>query len=140
MSPLKPWLAFADQLQLLQARGLEVNNRAAALDYLERLRSLNFIRNISANHSRLWNINVVERAPVPAHWSAQLDNARPFLYFCLMRQLLGVICPRSTWGQRVTDLLEKEFPNTGSARLTLQDFGALEGWANAPPWKQERKK
>ena len=37
MKPLKPWLAFADQLQLLQARGLEVNNRAAALDYLERL-------------------------------------------------------------------------------------------------------
>ena len=104
------------------------------------LRSLNFIRNVSAHHSRLWNINVVERAPVPAHWSAALDNARPFFYFCLMRQLLGVICPRSTWGQRVTDLLEKEFPNTPSAQLTLQDFGALEGWANALPWKQERKK
>ena len=37
-------------------------------------------------------------------------------------------------------LLEKEFPNTPSAQLTLQDFGALEGWANALPWKQERKK
>ena len=42
------------------------------------LRSLNFIRNVSAHHSRLWNINVVERAPVPAHWPAKLDNARPF--------------------------------------------------------------
>ena len=36
--------------------------------------------------------------------------------------------------------LEKEFPNTTSAQLTLEDFGALEGWANALPWKQERKK
>ena len=83
---------------------------------------------------------MVERAAVPAHWPPELDNARPFFYFCLMRQLLGVICPRSTWGQRVTDLLEKEFPNSPSAQLTLQDFGALEGWANALPWKQERKK
>ena len=35
--PLKPWLAFASQLNMLQARGLEFEDRAAALDYLERL-------------------------------------------------------------------------------------------------------
>lgn len=37
MKPLKPWLSFADQLQQLQDRGLQVDNPAAALDYLERL-------------------------------------------------------------------------------------------------------
>ena len=37
MKPLKPWLAFTEQLDVLQARGLEVEDRAAALDYLERL-------------------------------------------------------------------------------------------------------
>src|SRR5574344_342268 len=37
MKPLKPWLAFTEQLDVLQARGLEVENRAAALDYLNRL-------------------------------------------------------------------------------------------------------
>lgn len=98
------------------------------------LRSLNFIRNVSAHHSRLWNINVVERSAVPAHWPVGLDNARPFFYFCLMRQLLRVICPRSTWGQRVADLLEKEFPHTDGTRLSLTDMGAFAGWADAVPW------
>lgn len=68
----------------------------------------------------------------------RLKTALPHFYFCLMRQLLGVICPRSTWGQRVADLLEKEFPNSRSARVSLQDFGAVDGWADALPWKQER--
>ena len=100
------------------------------------LRSLNFIRNVSAHHSRLWNINVVERATVPANWPPQLDNARPFFYFCLMRQLLQVICPRSTWGQRVADLLKEGFAQADNARLSLQDLGVFEGWADAMPWTQ----
>lgn len=135
LSKLFAGMQHADQEQIASLYGAPSGQAFA-----QWLRSLNFIRNVSAHHSRLWNINVVERAPVPAHWPAKLDNARPFFYFCLMRQLLGVICPRSTWALRVTDLLEKEFPNTTSAQLTLQDFGALEGWANALPWKQERKK
>lgn len=36
MKPLKPWRSFADQLQQLQDRGLQVDSLAAALDYLER--------------------------------------------------------------------------------------------------------
>ena len=37
LQPLKPWRSFADQLQQLQTRGLQVDNTASALDYLERL-------------------------------------------------------------------------------------------------------
>ena len=107
-------------------------------DFAKWLRSLNFIRNVSAHHSRLWNLNVVERAAVPAHWPTALDNARPFFYFCLMRQLLGVICPRSSWWQRVADLLKHEFPHANNAGLSLRDLGAFEGWADAAPWKDER--
>lgn len=33
VKPFKPWLSFADQLQRLQERGLQVDNPAAALDY-----------------------------------------------------------------------------------------------------------
>lgn len=99
------------------------------------LRSLNFIRNVSAHHSRLWNINVVERAAVPSDWPATLDNARPFFYFCLMRQLLGVICPHSTWGQRLTELLEDGFPNTPNGAWSLDDLGVVPGWSQARPWK-----
>lgn len=104
------------------------------------LRSLNFIRNVSAHHSRLWNLNVVERAAVPADWPAALDNARPFFYFCLMQQLLGVICPNSTWGKRLADLLERDFPHTQNGLLSLDDFGAFAGWAEAKPWKRQTDK
>ncbi len=98
------------------------------------LRSLNFIRNVSAHHSRLWNLNVVERSSVPAGWPAALDNARPFFYFCLMQQLLNVICPNSTWGQRVKELLEG-FPSTTNGVLSLDDLGVVAGWSEAKPWK-----
>lgn len=37
MKPFKPWRSFEAQLQQLQGRGLQVDQPAAALDYLERL-------------------------------------------------------------------------------------------------------
>jgi abortive infection bacteriophage resistance protein len=37
LRPLKRWLSITDQLELLQARGLHVDDRVAAMDYLERL-------------------------------------------------------------------------------------------------------
>jgi len=37
VEPLKPWRSFADQLQQLQNRGLQVDNPSAALDYLRRV-------------------------------------------------------------------------------------------------------
>lgn len=37
MKPLKPWLSPTDQLQLLQERGMRVDNPEAALNYLNRL-------------------------------------------------------------------------------------------------------
>lgn len=100
------------------------------------LRSLNFIRNVSAHHSRLWNINVVERSAVPADWPARLDNARPFFYLSLMQQLLNVICPNSTWGQRVTTLLESEFPKFPHGLLSIKEMGVVADWAESAPWKK----
>lgn len=37
MKPLKPWMAFDDQLKQLQRRGLQVEDEAAARSYLKRL-------------------------------------------------------------------------------------------------------
>ena len=37
MKPLKPWLSFSDQLEQLRERGLQVEDRTAALGYLKRL-------------------------------------------------------------------------------------------------------
>ena len=73
LSKLFAGMQHADQEQIAALYGAPSGQAFA-----QWLRSLNFIRNVSAHHSRLWNINVVERAPVPAHWPAKLDNARPF--------------------------------------------------------------
>ena len=98
------------------------------------LRSLNFIRNVSAHHSRLWNINMLELSPVPSDWPAELNRARAFFYFSLMQHLLGVICPNSTWGERVKRLLREEFPMPGNEAWSLADFGVFEQWETWPLW------
>src|SRR5450830_921782 len=41
------------------------------LAFAQWLRSLNFIRNVSAHHGRLWHINVLEVSAVPAAWPGQ---------------------------------------------------------------------
>ncbi|MCV2217666.1 Abi family protein [Thauera sp. Sel9] len=100
------------------------------------LRSLNFIRNVSAHHSRLWNINVLDYSPLPLGWPTQLNSARPFVYFCLMQKLLEVICPNSCWGQRFKDLLENEFPAMANQQISLAEFGAFSGWEKWVLWPQ----
>lgn len=95
------------------------------------LRSLNFIRNVSAHHSRLWNVNVLELSPVPDDWPRELRRNRPFFYFCLMQRLLRVICPNSSWGRRLVSLLRTEFP----AAFSLTEFGVFPGWEDWPLWE-----
>lgn len=90
------------------------------------LRSLNFIRNVSAHHSRLWNINVLELSPRPNEWPA-MKNTRPFMYFAMMAQLLAVICPNSSWSSRLVELL-RSYPAPANGALKLEDFGVCDKW------------
>lgn len=127
LSRLFSGMQHADQQTIAALYGVQ-DGRAFA----QWLRSLNFIRNVSAHHSRMWNINVLELSVVPADWAPELNQARPFFYFCLMQHLLRVICPRSRWGQRFAHLLNNEFP----AAFSLREFGAVYGWEAWPLWQQ----
>ncbi len=98
------------------------------------LRSLNYIRNVSAHHSRLWNVNIVERSSIPDGWSANLNNERPFFYFCLMQNLLNVICPNSNWGVRFQKLLEIDFPTIKNKSVSVRDLGVIDGWKEWDLW------
>lgn len=100
------------------------------------LRSLNFIRNVAAHHSGLWNINVLELSPVPTAWSPALRKERPFFYFCLMQHLMRQICPNSTWSQRLRTLLCDEFPRDVGTAFSLDDFGLVEDWQAWTLWQQ----
>lgn len=108
------------------------------------LRSLNYLRNVCAHHSRLWNRNVVDqpKLPTPGEVPA-LDGfwgddkaglrARPFLLLCICQHLMTVINPTSTWGQRLKALLSIGFPDLRHVGLTLHGMGVDEGW-EARPW------
>ncbi len=91
------------------------------------LRSLNFIRNAAAHHGRLWNCAIIERAKIPQSHTefGLLDKTRPFLYFCVMKHLLNVISPRSSWGDRFISHLES-FPKPENGGVSLRDMGVSE--------------
>lgn len=114
------------------ARKYGANNGKAFAGWL---RSLNFIRNVSAHHSRLWNINILERAALiqdDDNWK-NLNNARAFYYFCIMKKLMDIICPNSSWGDRFAELLES-FPEVSSKSVSMADFGLIEEWKDWDLW------
>ncbi|OSI35510.1 Abi family protein [Neisseria dumasiana] len=100
------------------------------------LRSLNEIRNIAAHHDRLWNIRIVQQAaPISAdeYWK-KLDNYRPFFYFCIMQQMMKILCPNSKWADRFDEVL-CEFPE-GAANISLTAFGLPENYREWDLWKK----
>jgi abortive infection bacteriophage resistance protein len=131
MSKLFSGMKPEDQMAIARKYGA-VNGKAFA----GWLRSLNFLRNVSAHHSRLWNINILERSQLPKdekYWQ-NLNNARPFFYFCILQKLMKVICPNSTWSIRFTELLG-EFPDVESKSTSLKDFGLIDDWETWDLWK-----
>lgn len=100
------------------------------------LRSLNYLRNVCAHHSRLWNRNIVDQPKLPAAavlpWVAQFEGnthatARCYLLICMLRHLLGVINPTSTWPQRMKVHMQS-FPNLDHVGLNRLGMGAADGW------------
>ena len=120
MSRLYAGMTYSDKATIAQK--YEVSGKQ-----LEQwLRSLNFIRNVSAHHSRLWNANILEQsAPIilDEKWTA-LANHKPFFYFCIMQHMLNIICPNSQWNKRFKVLL-KEFPTVPNNTVNITDFGLV---------------
>lgn len=131
LSRLYAGLKQQDKLKIEAQFGLNEGKHLQAW-----LRGLNFIRNTSAHHSRLWNCNVLERAYIPSNklQLARLKNSRPFLYFCIIQTMMQVICPNSTWGQRFITLMDN-FPQVDNKIIEIKDMGIVEGWKEWQIWK-----
>jgi abortive infection bacteriophage resistance protein len=129
LSKLFAGMQYADQ-QLIAVKYGAKDGRSFA----QWLRSLNYIRNISAHHSRLWNVNIVEIASTPSSWTNELNNKRPFFYFCIIQTLLKVICPNSSWGERFKNVLKMDFPRLTNKAVSLNDFGIIENWEEWSLW------
>lgn len=105
------------------------------------LRSLNYLRNVCAHHSRLWNRNIVEQPKLPdtseLAWINVFENdqharSRCFLQLCMIKHLMGLIHPNSEWSERLEKHL-KDFPDLSHLGLNLYGMGASENWEEI--WK-----
>lgn len=89
------------------------------------LHAFNIIRNISAHHSRLWNRDITIKASLKGlgdeEWKI-LPVGRSFVYFCLMKRMLDIICPESQWGERFLSLLA-DFPSVENSAISLEQMG-----------------
>lgn len=111
------------------------------------LRALNYLRNVCAHHSRLWNRNVVEKPKLPnsqvAPWVTPfIENdrlrSRPFLLFCITQHLMKGINPHSTWGARLSNLMLTELPDMSAMGLDLNSMGITNNWTDL--FSQETEK
>lgn len=102
------------------------------------LRSLNYLRNLAAHHSRLWNRNIIDQPSLPKdtgiiHWCDDFIGkqdliARPFLLLAITRHLIKVVCPNTQWHQRAKEHIEA-FPQLQSSKKrTISDMGVIDGW------------
>jgi abortive infection bacteriophage resistance protein len=105
------------------------------------LRTLNYVRNVVAHHSRLWNRNLIDQpklaksGAMPA-FDIFIRNthmtSRVYVVLCILAHYMKIICPRSTWQIRVMELIHS-FPD--SNYMNIQDMGFPAEWEQQVFWK-----
>lgn len=108
--------------------------------YLEGfLEHLTYLRNICAHHGRLWNKHLVKKMPLPRGKPAGLRENMYFdqqnksehkLYnsLVMVQHLMTIVSPKSSWGQRLSDLIEHYAVN-------ITAMGFPNDWQSRPIWK-----
>ncbi|NEX60196.1 Abi family protein [Noviherbaspirillum galbum] len=105
------------------------------------LRALNYLRNVCAHHSRLWNRSLVDQPKSPKRGMIpKLDHivgqphAMLHLYgiLCILQHLLKQIDSNNVWGEKLKRLLAT-FP-TLPAVATLHAMGFPANWHNEALW------
>ncbi|WP_077138366.1 Abi family protein [Flaviflexus massiliensis] len=97
------------------------------------------VRNICAHHGRLWNVGLGNYPKIPTStqvsWldgeGALPESSRKRLYPVMvsLQVVLNTISPKSSWAQRLQDLLITR-PN-----MNLRGMGFPEDWATNPFWR-----
>ncbi|RYG65808.1 Abi family protein, partial [bacterium] len=104
------------------------------------LRSLNFVRNVIAHHSRLWNLNLVDNPSLPRHQVIPVFDpllnlpgvsTRIYSICCIFAYLSKVLDLNSKWYLRLRTKIN-EFPRMPHARI--QDMGFPSDWEGHDFW------
>ncbi len=134
MSQLFAMMKVPDQIEIASRYGVSEFKVFSSW-----LRSLNYLRNLCAHHSRLWNRNIIDQPKLPERgtvgWSdAYIGRAeliaKPFLLINIATHLVRSISTSTKWHERLIDLLGK-FPEIHSERkLSVEEMGLPEDWQN----------
>lgn len=106
------------------------------------LRNLNYVRNVCAHHSRLWNRSLVDQPrSLPVGQIPDLDHligdskAQVHIYstLCILQYFMQKIGLNANWGSQVK-LLIQSFPVT-SGSVSVSDMGFPVGWEGQNLWR-----
>lgn len=109
------------------------------------LRSMNHVRNIAAQHSRLWNRNLVDQPRMPARTTMPgFDHligdrsaiSRVYSAICIVSHFMLCISPESEWFKRLDDHIHS-FP--GIPNVSHSNMGFPPGWEQLGIWTQAAK-
>ncbi|WP_329004414.1 Abi family protein [Kribbella sp. NBC_00709] len=141
MSYLFQGLQFADRNEIAARLGVldrQGDGNGAAL--ANWLRVLNYVRNVCAHHSRLWNRNLADQL-APSHLRSipdlrhlidrQVSHFRIYSTLCVVGFLLSRLGHESHWARHIRALLSEEIPACGRE---LRELGFPAGWAAERPW------
>ena len=106
------------------------------------LRALNFVRNVAAHHSRLWNKNLVDQPKLPKIGDIpDFDQiiavpgvaSRLYVVLCMLVFFMRAICPNSSWPTRLREMA-RMFPAV--PKLSLGDMGFPADWETHAFWTE----
>lgn len=101
------------------------------------LRSLNYLRNLVAHHSRIWNRNIIDQPKLPRLGElAWCDNfigneqliSRPFLLLAIAAHLLRKISGNEEWHLELQVHLESFPQQLSDKKLDISDIGVATDW------------
>ncbi len=101
------------------------------------LRSLNYLRNLVAHHSRIWNRNVIDQPKLPKrgniNWCDEFIGkvdliARPFLLLAITTHIIKVIDPEITWPTDIQQHLDNFPEQLSDKKLDVSDMGIVANW------------
>jgi abortive infection bacteriophage resistance protein len=106
--------------------------------------SINYVRNVCAHHSRLWNHPLVIQPALPRHdeipllshingTQSSLTRTRVYAVIALLCYFLRYINPSSNWGGNLKTLAGK-FPTAPGAEFWQTGFPP--NWSALPLWQQ----
>ncbi|HVL66761.1 MAG TPA: Abi family protein [Vicinamibacterales bacterium] len=121
MSPLKVQKAVASRFSL------------PAPVFSSWLHTLNYVRNLCAHHSRVWNRTLSVKPFVPRHdarWHGKnaVPNDRLFVVLTQLRYLMQIVAPRSQWRERVFATFDR------FQQVPLPSMGMPANWREHPLW------